>query len=404
MSSTIDLGSMFQAQGPKPGRSSKRIPVTAFTQRVVVPVLPRDASYDLQIAFGVYLMLCGTSASTSLDEWKKYIATYSAYIVPSVAQRLPQEVYTLHPIGTEKAQQIIAAYGGFKTYLEALDGGADADHKEALLRGLQVEGLPRPPSQGPWEEVYSQGHPKVIACHYAIVLFLMSKRVEADNHSPITEARPRALKGKAHITEVMPFLDGKLRLSDVSHLALNSAWSESAALRGACVLEFCRFAEIETDITQDLIYTSMHLMKFGAMAHAKITYAFLKAYPWAGEIPALMNAISIYKDSVLASSKHPEEIRPYLKLIYGDKLSIFPRNELDVLVACAVEVEKETNPTLADFYVNDQYGPIVESFKEEMEKRGEIRRRLIDSQLSKLQGFADEAEEDEEYEEVLKEE
>jgi hypothetical protein len=391
---SLDLGSMFQAQGPAGGKKVKKIPSTVFSMRMVVPILPENCDADIKEAFAVYMALCGTSTSTRVEEWRKYIAVYSSFIVPTVASRLATDVYHTQVISAEVIGRMRTAYTAFKQLMSNVDEPPALGQKHAFLIGMKLDGLPTPDVVLPWEESYSMLHPKMFASHYSIVLFLMSKRVEKDNHAPITQARPEALKKKAHVEAICSFLDGPLRLSDPSHLAINSAWSESASLRAVCVTEFAQYSEMETDIVQDLIYTSMHLMRFGSMSHAKITYAFLRAYPWAGEVPSLKSAVGVFRDSARAALKYSETLRPYLKLIYGDKLTIFPRNELEVLIACAVEVEKVNNPTLQDFYTNDKFGPVVEAFIEELEKRGEIRKKLLDDQLAQGVGGAMAYEED----------
>lgn len=394
--STKDIGAMFSAAGPSSKKGTKKIPPTAFTSRVSIPLIPSNSSDNLRFGMALYLMLCGTSASRSVEEWKKYIAVYSAFIVPSVGARLATEVYQTYTLGSEKIASIENAYVALRQAMSSAQSALELGPKNAFYTACAIEGLPTPRTNLPWEESYNVMHGKVVASHYSIVLFIMAKRVEADNHAPITQARPEALKNKAHLSGVIAFLDGSLRLSDESHLAINSAWSESAALRATCITEFVTYSGMETETTQDLIYTSMHLMKFGGMNHAKITYAFLRAYPWAGEVPALKSAVGVYVDSVRAAQKYSDTLRPYLKLIYGDKLSIFPRNDLEVLIACAVEIEKVANPTLADFFVNDRFGAVVEAFMDELEKRGLLRVKLLDNAL-KAAGV-DEVEEEEEGE------
>lgn len=378
---TMNLGSLFQASSSATLPKNKKAPLTRFTKKLVVPVLPGDAHDDVRDAFALYLMLCGTSKTTEVEEWKLYIAAYTAYIVPSLGSQYNKDVYTVSTISEVKQQTLATAYDGYMNAVEASAEGATDAMKEGFLQGARLPGFPEPDVSLPWHEGFAEVVPKIIVSHYAIVLFIMSKRVDATNHDPIAAKRPLALRGKAHIEDVCAFLDGQLRLSDESHIMINNAWAESSALRALSMREFATYQEMETDITQDLIYTSVHLMKFGNMTHAKITYSFLKAHPWVDEISSLQGAIGVYRDSILAASKHPEHLRPYLKLIYGDKLGIFPRNELEVLIDCAVAVEKETNPTIDDFFVSDKYAAIVEAFMSERARRAELRTKGLEQQI-----------------------
>lgn len=366
--------------------------MTRFTRKMVITTLPETARGEAKDGMALYLMLCGTSTSNDMDEWKLYIATYTAFIVPSSAAQLPKDVYNVVPMSEVKVNTLVTAFQGYMEAVGGSEDGATEGQKQAFLQGARQIGLPSPNTSLPWHEGYMEIAPKIVVSHYAIVLFLMAKRVEKGNHDPISVRRPLALRGKAHIDEVCAFLDGTLRLSDTSHVMINNAWAESSSLRALAVKEFATYQEMETDITQDLIYTSMHLMKFGNMSHAKITYNFLRAHEWADEVPSLQGAIGVYRDSVVASAKHPEHLRPYLKLIYGDKLGIFPRNELEVLVDCAVEVEKQNNPTLEDFYVSDKYATVVEAFMNERAKRAELRTKTLDHKVKQVSYDEDEEE------------
>lgn len=371
--------------------------MTRFTKKMVIITLPGEASDNVRDGYAMYLMLVGTSQSTDVEEWKLYIAVYSAFLVPTLAGQYNKDIYTISVMSEVNQQRLSEAYTGFREALDSSEEGATEPMKRAFLQAARVAGLPEPDISLLWHEGYMEIVPKIILSHYAVVLFTMAKRVDAQNHDPISVRRPLALRGKSHIDGVCAFLDGSLRLSDTSHILLNNAWAESSSLRGLCMKEFATYQEMETDITQDIIYTSIHLMKYGNMSHAKITYNFLKAYPWADEIPSLQGAIGVYRDSILAASKHPEHLRPFLKLIYGDKLGIFPRNELEVLVDCAVAVEKETNPTLDDFFVSDKFTAIVEAFLAERARRQELRTKTLDA---KIREVTFDEEEEEEVEEV----
>jgi len=379
--SDLNLGTLFQAQTVSTKRVVRSAPSTAFTSRLVIPVLPDSATELDRAAMAWFMMVTGTSATTDLASWKVYIAMYSVFMVPSLGGKLPPNLFLRAVMSQERMLALRGAYTRLMLTFEESEDLPGEGPNQAYMAVARTPGLPQADTSLSWGLGYAERHPKIYASHYSIVLFLLSKRVEGENHDAISQKRPEALRKKAHIDDVCAFLDGDLRPSDESHLGINNAWAESAALRAVCLEEFSYFSQTETDITQDLIYTSMHLMRFGGMQHAKITYSFLKAYPWAVEVPALKGPIGVYIDSIKASNKFPERVRPYIKLIYGDKVGLFPRNELDMLVACAVAVNKETNPTLQDFYVSDQFGAVVEAFMDERDRRALIRQKEINDKL-----------------------
>jgi hypothetical protein len=201
----------------------------------------------------------------------------------------------------------------------------------------------------------------------------MGKRIEGDDHSAITASRPDAVKKKAHLSQQMAFLDGALKLSDNSHIPINSAWAELSALRALTITEFSKYSQNDTDFVQDLIYTTMHLLKWSGMTHAKITMNLLLAYPWIDEIPVLRTALGVYVESVVALMKVDPVLRPYVKLISGDKSAVFPRKELEPLVACAVSVAEETGEEIKKFYRSNAFVGVVEAFTEERDRRDRIR-------------------------------
>jgi hypothetical protein len=182
-------------------------------------------------------------------------------------------------------------------------------------------------------------------------------------------------------------LEGELRLSDESHLAINNAWAEMSQLRALVFTEYAHYNASETDMAQDIVYTTMHLLKFSNMAHAKITFDFLRAYPWAVEVPALRTSIGIYLDSIKVASSMDQNLFPYVKLIYGDKSNVFPRKELEPLVACATTVNQATQTSLADFYRSNAFNPIVEAFIIEKERRENIRDLTLRKQESELKDY-----------------
>ncbi|RKF77081.1 hypothetical protein GcM1_222041 [Golovinomyces cichoracearum] len=99
------------------------------------------------------------------------------------------------------------------------------------------------------------------------------------------------------------------------------------------------------------------------MQHAAIINKFLEAYPWASEMVELKQSLGVYGNSIKALCALPPAWQPYVNLIYGCKSDIFPRKELSPLIACAVEVESETNETLKNYYHDEKYADVVEKLK-----------------------------------------
>jgi len=123
---------------------------------------------------------------------------------------------------------------------------------------------------------------------------------------------------------------------------------------------------------------------------------FIRSYPWIVEIPALRTPLSVYVESMGALSRTDPVQRPFIKVIYGDKSPIFPRKELEPLVACAVKVATNVSETIKGFYVSNAFTAIVEAFEDELERRERIRTGEL---LQKERALGVTAEEDYEEEE-----
>lgn len=378
------LTNFFDPTASATATGATKAPPTAFTKKIVVPVLPAEATDDERVSWAFYLALCGTSTAGTLEQWKSYVATYTLATVPSIRGGLTTGVYNFVPLSPVQSASLVQALDRLITDLNASGDTPGIELTTRYYDAITIAGLPAPNRALSLHEVYGEWEPKVLVSHYSIVLFLMGKRVEKDDHTPITVNRPKAIRGKAHLDTICGLLDGALRLSDHSHNLINSAWAESGGLRSACITEMSKYTQSDVDILQDLIYTTLHLLRYNGMNHAKITYAFLQAYPWAWEIPALKGAIISYSNSCKAAVKYPVEIQPYIKLIYADKAPIFPRNEQDPLIACAVDVAMETSSTMDGFYVNPNFGPIVDAFRAERTKRETLRTQELEKKLAEV--------------------
>lgn len=365
----------------------------AFIDKCMVHLLPGGVSEETREKIAFAMMMTGGSKDDMLGPWKQYIATYTFLMFPGLRKKADVSGFVFREVPMNEVNGIIQK---IDSLIEALNSEDQTriSTAAAMLEGKAIyPGLPTIPSELDWMAGHGEWVTKVIACHYSLVLFLCGKRLEGDDHSAITKRRPDALRKKAHLGDTIAFLDGPLRLSDVSHLQINNAWAEVSSLRSVCIQEFALFSGMNTDFVQDIIHTSMHLLRYSGMQHAKITHDFLRANEWAVDLPSLRTPIGVYVDSVKAASRYPREIQPYIKLIYGDKADVFPRKELEPLIACALSVGRELNESLNDFYASGEFGPVVEAFLNERERRERIRQGEIVKREGELNLMEEDGEE-----------
>lgn len=346
---------------------------TGFERKIPFYVFPPNMTIQHREYMTFYLAGLGTSEEPRLEAWKSWIVTYVSIVTPPIAKMLNTKMFQPIMVSSPKILSLVEIFERVEKAIEddnlTLAGQITAELEELVVfEGLPAmkKGLNLATANGEWTT-------KVIVSHYAIMLFLAGKRMSGDNHSQITVARPKALKGKAHLEGSIELLEGTFRMSDEAHVKINDAWSEMGSLRAVVFTEYARYEATTASEVQNLIWTTMHLLRFSGMSHAAIVFNFLQVCPWVYEVPTLRPALATYIRSVVASSKVDQKIFPYLKLIQGDKSDFFKRSELEPLIACAVSVLTETNPTLAAFYTKPEFAPIVEAFtvlREEKEKTG----------------------------------
>lgn len=345
-------------KGPK-----TTVPATGFTKKITYYTLPETASTETRERVMFYLASLGTSSEESLEKWKSWVVTYVCAMTPALSKMLNAKMFQAIQIPSTKLLEVDTIFSDAESAI-LKDDAAAVESITARLASLDTFPLlPKMAEKLNLADANGEWTAKVIACHFSIMLFLAGKRVDGNDHSQVTIARPRAIKSKAHLDGTIELLEGTFRMSDRAHTRINDAWSEMGALRAIVFTEYAKFESAEVDEYQNLIWTTMHLLRFSGMSHAAIVFSFLQVCPWVYEIPTLRPALALYARSVVEAEKVDSKLFPYIKLIYGDKSTFFLRKDLEPLIACAVSVLTETNPTLAAYYTKPEFAPIVEAFE-----------------------------------------
>jgi len=368
MSSTIEIARMFAPKAYAPA-STRGLMRTLLIDKTAVYVFPRDLTKQDAMALGLLFTLMGTSTTATLEEWKSYVCSYTCYLLPDMLGKLPKESYqtisvtrpTIAPTLLRIQQYVHHAYDETEEANPLADDG---------LQGVTAHaGLPKADAGAGYKWVGAECSMKHIYAHYSLVVFLAGKQITDLNRAAITEKRPLAIIGKCSLDETTLILNGPLRLSDASHLYIHTAWSEMTIFRAQCFLEFMNYASMNVNFAQDIIYTSVHLLRFSGLAHARFSYKLIKSNPWVREFAPLQSSIAVFEDSLKESMKVPPPLQPYLKLIYADKSSLFPRKEMEPLVACAVALEEQLQESVGQFFRSDKYAALVDLFLEERSAR-----------------------------------
>jgi len=366
-----DLRQIFAPAAQPLTRGGKGGVTSTLQVKTPVVLFPKVLTPDQTLKMALAFALLGTDLSATSLQWKSYVASYTCLLFRGFSQKLPKDSFEIHEVTIESVQTVLDKIDGYQAvaYVDEADN-ALADNG---LDGLSVHRtLPTARILKGCKWVGAECTAKHAYCHYALVVFLISKQVGSSGHDPIAINRPRGLIQKYSLDDVTMILNGDLRMSNDAHVGINVAWNEMSAFRAICMREFATFGASDTDMGQDIVFTNVRLMRYGQMVHSTLIYRFIQEYPWVAEFPGLRGQVAAYKDSIRAMLGVDATIRPFVKLIWGDKTNIFPRKEMEGLVACALSVLEETNDTLKDFYRSALWGNLVESFQEERLRRERV--------------------------------
>jgi hypothetical protein len=356
--------------------------------------MDRESVLDIALACAV---AC-TSTNPSPGLWKNLLATYTNVLFEGILNRLPKDQFVPVKISTEQVALLRSEFIRLDTEADALpDDNATGLPAGAFSGFVLPWDLPSPDASAVAGWTTYCRDEKVLYAHYALLIFLAGKQINDKNREAITVARPRALIQKFKI-EATAILSGPMRISNHAHAAINQAWLEMSSLKAQCFREFSTYSHSSTTLGQDILLTNVNLMRFAQMQHATMIHKFLLAYPWASEMSALRQAISIYHDSLTAALKIQDHLQPFIKVIWGDKSGIFPRKELGPLIAVALDTEKEVHETLANYYSDERFVSVVEAFREERARRAILLNRGVPApvHLESIDALTDVDEDEEE--------
>lgn len=387
MDKTLDLARMFAPKAYAPS-ARKTLMRTALVERTVVYVMPEDLSDKEKLMVGLVFMLMGTAQSATLSSWKSYICSYTCFLLPEMRGKLPADSYATTSLTRAAVAPMLALVEQY------MDNGLAEEDQNALpdegLIGVTLHsGLPAAAALSGYKWCGAEATMKHVYSHYSMIVFLAGKIITDVNREAITDRRPAAIIGKCNLDPLTLTLNGALRLSDASHTYINAAWSEMTVFRAVCFLEFMNYASMEVNFAQDIIYTSVHLLRYTGLSHARFSYKLIKANPWVKDFPPLQSSYTVFEDSLRESMKIPAMLQPYIKLIFADKSNLFPRKEMEPLVACAVAIEQQMYDTVQQFYRSDRYTAIVDLFLAERQRRSATSLQKHVTTLAELEDHSD---------------
>ncbi|RKF63845.1 hypothetical protein GcM3_136017 [Golovinomyces cichoracearum] len=332
---------------------------TRLHDNLICYVLPNNASKDAALDLAYACALACTSQQAPLSQWKNLLLTYTNIMIPGLVKKLPRGMVKMTKIPLVTINALRHSFSNYNEETQPDDYQIPSD----AFNDFSVGGeLPSPHPNIACDNITYCRNAKSLYAHFSLVVFLAGKLIDDANRTAITVARPKALIGKYKISGV-EILNGTARISDHGHQFIHQAYLEMRAFTGECFKEFSEYSTSATTLYHDIINVNVMLLRFAKMQHAAIINKFLEAYPWASEMVELKQSLAVYGNSIKALCALPPAWQPYVNLIYGFKPDLFPRKELGPLIACAVEVESETNETMRNYYHDERYADVVDKFK-----------------------------------------
>jgi len=211
-----------------------------------------------------------------------------------------------------------------------------------------------PPPTCPYQHVANVAEDIPAYANLSVLLFTLGKQATEANLAAFHTNRPRALIGKYQLLpSAMKLWNGERKPSLAALKKINAMWTTCTNFRRPIATELALWANDEdTSTGQEIISTTYNLLRWQGMGHVAMIKDLILSWPDIKSIPDLIPFIEVYMDSSRKILTYPNNLRPFAKIIAGDRLKIFRQQDIKPLTALAYLVARQNNPTLVH-YVHD---------------------------------------------------
>lgn len=358
--------------------------VPGITEVVTARFLPTTASTEARKALMLVMAILATSSTDNKALWKSYLVTYILIAYPSLAtDKDVARAVSIQQITDEEMVGLNAAGALLKDIIR------EEEVSKTLGRRILRQAKKLFPqydvalSENDLEDLADSQDIRAMYGHVSLVIFLAAKVITDQNRNSITSARPKALISKyrmpANENGELTILNGTAKMSNEAHNGINRAWLEMSGFRIPALTQIIRGAVLGADISHDVVHTTVRLLAFSLMSHAVFCRDLITTYDWVQDYDPLRSSISIFVSSANALAKVDPVLRPYVKVIYQDRASFFPRRDMLPLVACAVAVKQEDGGSMMNYATDAQFSGVVAAFRA---KRAEVEKKADGAQLT----------------------
>jgi len=284
------------------------------------------------------LLLSGRSAIALDDDaevdpsefvpWRTWLGTLAHLIFRTIVTD-PEGAKGVREIDDDMAVKLAAFRGLTKKYTTNYsddpneeDYSRDAEEILTVAFALQEElGIPTLGDTSHEEilDLGSTGRPLIVACYYAIVVFLCGRPIARNSESAMVK-RPKNLQDKYFSGRTIPELSGSLQMTLGTHQMLGRLWEHDPQIRAFYFRPLLAMVGKMVTPIQDAILTTVNLLAYSKMSHLKIIADAVRIYPFIAAMPIFNGEFTTISLGLDAIFQLPVEERLFAKALYCDSL------------------------------------------------------------------------------------
>lgn len=358
---------------------------SAFKSTTVLNLIPASTPEKIRQFICAIWMTCLKSVDTDIELWNSLLLSLSVALLPDSQKLIAAKAIQIREISHTEITAIVEYRDNLielSSVLPELNGeNIVTDQGVLLYEGLPTElkekfkgyeqaaqSVPIPASfpeenrapVGLW--LFTATKTEVLYGVYSLIAFLAGKTITEENKSAIESRRPAAIENK-YGCKNSELLTGKFKMSRQAHEGFNRSWTILAEFRKNMFDSFTTFSHQESDLGLSVIWTTVKLMEYAGMQHTQLIHSLLRTYPWVINVPALRSSVQAYIVSLKEFVKIPPHLRPYYKVMHGDKSTLFQRKHMEPLIAVAVHHLADNRPEIANYYTATGSKAVIAAFE-----------------------------------------
>lgn len=369
---------------------SKAVPenlklTAALDSKTKLVLLPEIPDNKLKTYVFLFWMTCISSSDTSIEAWSSFIMSFTVALLPDLFKhvqdssvdiiRVPQSDIDKYERAlieleamldrTEDMENQTALTGNGVLLYETLSDG-DKQKFRGYHDAIMDVPIPSPFPEGSRAPIglwlHNEASVPVIYGVLSLVMFLAGKTITEENKSSIESKRPAAIENKFSCKNSM-FLTGAYKMSRAAHEGVNRSWTILSEFRRKVFDALTYFPQNDTSLSMNVIWTTVKLMEYVGMQHTQLIHALLRTYPWVINVPALRSSVHAYLVSLTQFQHVEARLRPFYKVIYGDRSTLFLRKNMEPLIAVAVHHLSENRPEVSNYFTTSGSKAVITAFE-----------------------------------------